>query len=88
MRPAVALEDGLVVVRTVKCTLVLTAEEIAGLVHFDRETWIRALKRGKAFRRGEAMARRTNGYTPTQPTEDEAYSTEPLTSSQLGQEPG
>ena len=68
MRPAVALEGGLVVIRAPKCMLVLTAEEITGLVRFDREVWIRAIRRGKCHRRGEAMARRLAAAPTADPT--------------------
>ncbi len=52
------LEGELVVIRAPRCVLVLTGEEIVHLMHLDREVWIRALRRGKAYRRGEATAGR------------------------------
>jgi hypothetical protein len=57
--PPVALEGRYVVVRAARCVLLLSAEEIARLVAVDPETWIRALRRGKAYRRAEATRRRS-----------------------------
>lgn len=59
----VAVEGRFVVIHAPKCLLVLSAEEIANLVHLDTETWIRALRRGKAHRRAEATRRRTSQST-------------------------
>jgi hypothetical protein len=88
MRPAVALEGGLVLVWQTKCLVVLEPAEILGLLRHDPQVWARAIRRGKAHRRGEAMARRTGDRAPAQATEDATHSSEPLTSSQPGHEPG
>ena len=87
MRPAIALEGGLVVIQAPKCTLVLTAEEITGLVHFDREVWTRAVRRGRYHRRGEATARRIGDRAAVHATETAAHSSEPLTRSHPAEEP-
>jgi len=42
----------------VKAVLAVPLPEVERLVTRDRETWFRAIKRGKAFRRGEATHRR------------------------------
>jgi hypothetical protein len=47
-----------VVLHLTKCDLVFDAADIARLVQLDREAWIRAVRRGKAFRRAERAAAR------------------------------
>jgi hypothetical protein len=58
MRPAVALEGGVVLLWQTKCLVVLEPAEILALLRRDRETWARAIRRGRRWRRAEAIARR------------------------------
>ncbi|MBI4916895.1 MAG: hypothetical protein HY825_13690 [Acidobacteria bacterium] len=58
MTPRVILDGGRVVIRAPRCVLVLEPAEVAALVRLDPETWARAIRRGKHWRRGEATARR------------------------------
>ncbi len=59
-RPAGALElsGDLVVVHWHKAVLLVSGAEIAGLLHHDRGVWARAIRRGRSWRRAEALARR------------------------------
>jgi len=60
-RLSVALEDGVVLLWQTKCLVVLEPAEILGLLHHDRDVWIRALRRGRSWRRAQALENRQCG---------------------------
>jgi len=60
-RPSVALEDGVVLLWQTKCLVVLEPAEILGLLHHDRDVWIRALRRGRSWRRAQVLEHRQCG---------------------------
>lgn len=88
-RPAAeVLEDGSVLVRVTKCTLIATPLELACVVFRDRQLAARAVARGKVYLRAQATARRTGDAGPVQPVETDAMRTEPQTDSRRAEEPG
>ena len=51
-------ERGVVVLTTIKCTLVLTAEELLLVLLSCPAAWMKAARRGKFEKRGQATGRR------------------------------
>ena len=56
--PVATLEGELLIIRDARCVLVMRMEDVLRLIKRDRLAWIRAVKLGKAFRRGQATERR------------------------------
>lgn len=55
---AVRDAGGLIVIQLSKSTLALTPDELHTLLSRSPDLWEKALRRGKALRRAEALARR------------------------------
>jgi hypothetical protein len=84
---AEVLEDGSVLIRATRCTLIATPLELACVIFRDLPVAARAVHRGKAHLRAQATARRTGDSGPVQTVEREALRSEPQTCSQPGPEP-
>lgn len=55
---ATVTETGAILVRTVKCILILWPSELVSLIVGDPALWRRAILRGKFHKRSESTARR------------------------------